>query len=112
MRFLRNPHWVEALRPGTGQDEDVSAYVAEDPAYPQAMAQIEALLLFLLPRYQAEGKAYVTIGFGCTGGRHRSVHVAERMARRLREEGFSPTVRHRDLQTAPQDSLEGAPVAT
>jgi UPF0042 nucleotide-binding protein len=76
------------------------------------MAQIEALLLLLLPRYQAEGKAYVTVAFGCTGGRHRSVHVAERMASRLREEGFSPTVTHRDLQTAPQDSLEGAPVAT
>ncbi|MDT8757800.1 RNase adapter RapZ [Sphingomonas psychrotolerans] len=111
MRFLRNPHWVEALRPGTGQDVDVSAYIAEDPAYGPAMAQIEALLLLLLPRYQAEGKAYVTAAFGCTGGRHRSVHVAERMARRLREEGFSPTVTHRDLQTAPQDSLEGAPVA-
>jgi UPF0042 nucleotide-binding protein len=110
MRFLRNPHWVESLRPGTGRDDDVSAYIADDPAYGQAMAQIEALLLLLLPRYQAEGKAYVTAAFGCTGGRHRSVHVAERMARRLREEGFSPTVTHRDLQTAPQDSLEGAPV--
>ncbi|NIJ20151.1 UPF0042 nucleotide-binding protein [Sphingomonas naasensis] len=110
MRFLRNPHWVEALRPGTGRDGDVSDYIADDPAYPAAMAQIEALLLLLLPRYQAEGKAYVTVAFGCTGGRHRSVHVAERMARRLREEGFSPTVAHRDLQTAPQDSLEGAPV--
>ena len=110
MRFLRNPHWVEALRPGTGQDDDVSDYIADDPAYGQTMAQIEALLLLLLPRYQAEGKAYVTAAFGCTGGRHRSVHVAERMARRLREEGFSPTVTHRDLQTAPQDSLEGAPV--
>ncbi|TGX55888.1 RNase adapter RapZ [Sphingomonas gei] len=110
MRFLRNPHWVEVLRPGTGRDVEVSDYIAEDPAYGQAMAQIEALLLLLLPRYQAEGKAYVTAAFGCTGGRHRSVHVAERMARRLREEGFSPTVTHRDLQTAPQDSLEGAPV--
>jgi UPF0042 nucleotide-binding protein len=110
MRFLRNPHWVEALRPGTGRDADVSDYIADDPAYGAAMAQIEALLLLLLPRYQAEGKAYVTAAFGCTGGRHRSVHVAERMARRLREEGFSPTVTHRDLQTAPQDSLEGAPV--
>lgn len=110
MRFLRNPHWVDALRPGTGQDVDVSAYIADDPAYGQAMAQIESLLLLLLPRYQAEGKAYVTAAFGCTGGRHRSVHVAERMARRLREEGFSPTVMHRDLQTAPQDSLEGTPV--
>ena len=110
MRFLRNPHWDEQLRPGTGQDASVAAYVAADPAYAQAMAQIEALLLLLVPRYQAEGKAYVTVAFGCTGGRHRSVHVAERMAARLREEGFSPTVTHRDLQTAPQDSLEGAPV--
>lgn len=111
MRFLRNPHWDDALRPGTGKDADVSAYIVADPAYGQAMAQIESLLLLLLPRYQAEGKAYVTIAFGCTGGRHRSVHVAERMAARLRDEGFSPTVTHRDLQTAPQDSLEGAPVA-
>ena len=110
MRFLRNPHWDDALRPGTGKDADVSAYIAADPAYTQAMAQIESLLLLLVPRYQAEGKAYVTVAFGCTGGRHRSVHVAERMAARLREEGFSPTVTHRDLQTAPQDSLEGAPV--
>ncbi len=111
MRFLRNPHWDPALRPGTGLDADVSAYIASDSAYDAAMAQIESLLLLLLPRYQAEGKAYVTIAFGCTGGRHRSVHVAERMARRLRDEGFSPTVTHRDLQTAPQDSLEGAPVS-
>jgi RNase adapter protein RapZ len=110
MRFLRNPHWVPTLRPGTGKDPDVSAYVMEDRAYAPAMSQIEALLLLLLPRYQAEGKAYVTVAFGCTGGRHRSVHVAERMAARLREAGFSPTVTHRDLQTAPQDSLEGAPV--
>lgn len=111
MRFLRNPHWDPALRPGTGRDADVSAYIEADPAYAAAMAQIESLLLLLLPRYQAEGKAYVTIAFGCTGGRHRSVHVAERMAARLRNEGFSPTVTHRDLQTAPQDSLEGAPVS-
>jgi UPF0042 nucleotide-binding protein len=109
MRFLRNPHWDEALRPGTGLDADVAAYVAADPAYDAAMAQIEALLLLLLPRYRAEGKAYVTVAFGCTGGRHRSVHVADRMASRLRAAGFSPTVGHRDLATAPQDSLEDAP---
>ncbi|WHU03714.1 MULTISPECIES: RNase adapter RapZ [unclassified Sphingomonas] len=110
MRFLRNPHWVPELRPGTGKDADVSAYIAADPAYPASMEQIESLLLLLLPRYQAEGKAYVTIAFGCTGGRHRSVHVAERMAARLRDAGFSPTVTHRDTKTAPQDSLEGLPV--
>jgi UPF0042 nucleotide-binding protein len=110
MRFLRNPHWVESLRPGTGKDADVAAYVAADRAYPEAITRIEELLLLLLPRYQAEGKSYVTIAFGCTGGRHRSVHVAERVAARLRDAGFSPTVTHRDLQTAPQDSLEGPPV--
>ncbi len=110
MRFLRNPHWVEDLRPGTGQDANVSAYVAADPAYDAALAQIESLLLLLLPRYRAEGKSYVTVAFGCTGGRHRSVHVTERVAARLRDEGFSPTVTHRDLAAAPQDSLEGAPL--
>lgn len=110
MRFLRNPHWVESLRPGTGRDADVSAYIADDPAYDAAVRQIESLLELLLPRYRAEGKSYVTIAFGCTGGRHRSVHVAERIAGELRNAGFSPTVTHRDLQTAPQDSLEGVPV--
>jgi len=109
MRFLRNPHWDEALRRGTGLDADVGAYIAADSAYDEAMTRIEELLLLLLPRYRAEGKAYVTVAFGCTGGRHRSVHVAERVARRLREAGFSPTVAHRDLGAAPQDSLEGAP---
>lgn len=109
MRFLRNPHWVPDLRPGTGLDADVSAYVADDPAYGEAMARIEELLLLLLPRYRAEGKSYVTVAIGCTGGRHRSVHVAERLAGRLRREGFSPTVAHRDLGTAPQDALEGRP---
>ncbi|MFC3580754.1 RNase adapter RapZ [Sphingomonas hylomeconis] len=109
MRFLRNPHWVPTLRPGTGMDADVSAYIAADPAYEAAVSQIESLLLLLLPRYKAEGKSYVTVAFGCTGGRHRSVHVAERVAKRLRDAAFSPTVRHRDLAAAPQDTLEGAP---
>lgn len=112
MRFLRNPHWVSTLRPGTGKDADVSAYITQDPAYAEAMATIDSLLLLLLPRYRAEGKSYVTIALGCTGGRHRSVHVAERIAQQLRAAGFSPTVRHRDLEAAPQDSLEGAPAPT
>lgn len=110
MRFLRNPHWDIALRPGTGLDADVSAYIAEDPAYADAMRQIEDLLLLLVPRYIAEGKSYITIAFGCTGGRHRSVHVAERVAERLLNAGFSPTVTHRDLAAAPQDALEGHPI--
>ncbi|MHA6723086.1 RNase adapter RapZ [Sphingomonas sp. RS2018] len=106
MRYLRNPHWVPSLRPGTGRDADVAAYVAADPAYAESVGRIEELLLLLLPRYRAEGKSYVTIAVGCTGGRHRSVHVAERIAARLQAAGFSPTVTHRDLGTAPQDSLE------
>ncbi len=109
MRFLRNPHWDAALRPGTGLDADVAAYVAADPAYEEAVSRIETLLTLLIPRYRAEGKSYVTVAIGCTGGRHRSVHVAERIARALRDAGFSPTTAHRDLGTAPQDSLEGPP---
>lgn len=112
MRYLRNPHWVASLRPGTGLDPDVANYVRADPAYAASVESIEDLLLMLLPRYRAEGKSYVTVAFGCTGGRHRSVHVADRVAARLRDEGFSPTVQHRDLATAPQDSLEGAPAKT
>ncbi|MET0269609.1 MAG: RNase adapter RapZ [Sphingomonas sp.] len=106
MRFLRNPHWDPALRPLTGFDAGVSAYVAADPAYAEAMERIEGLMRLLLPRYAGEGKSYVTVAIGCTGGRHRSVHVAERLAARLREAGFSPTVLHRDLPPAP-DSLRG-----
>ncbi|HEU0044712.1 RNase adapter RapZ [Sphingomonas sp.] len=106
MRFLRNPHWVPALRPGTGLDPEVAAYVAVDPAYEEAVRRIEELVAFLLPRYRAEGKSYITVAIGCTGGRHRSVHVAERIGAWLRARGFSPTVTHRDLRAAPQDSLE------
>lgn len=106
MRFLRNPHWDEELKPLTGQHEAVAAYIAEDPAYEDAVRRIEELLLTLLPRYRSEGKAYVTIAFGCTGGRHRSVHIAERVARRLHGEGFSPTVAHRDLASPPLDTVE------
>ncbi len=108
MRFLRNPHWVNELRPQSGLDAAVADYVAGDPAYEQAIAQIENLLITLLPRYAAEGKSYVTVAIGCTGGRHRSVHVAERVANRLRNAAFSPTIAHRDLATRPDDSTEGA----
>jgi UPF0042 nucleotide-binding protein len=111
MRYLRNPHWVPELKPGTGLDQPVADYVRGDPAYAESMAGIENLLMLLLPRYRAEGKSYVTVAVGCTGGRHRSVHVVDRLASRLRDAGFSPTVTHRDLGTAPQDSLEGAPAA-
>lgn len=109
MRFLRNPHWDPRLRSLTGLDPAVGAHIAEDHAYEDVVQQIEKLLLTLLPRYYEEGKAYVTIAFGCTGGRHRSVHVAERIAESLRHAGFSPTVSHRNLESAPLDALENRP---
>jgi UPF0042 nucleotide-binding protein len=97
VRYLRNPHWDDALRKGTGLDAPVIDYIEGDPAYATSLAQIEALLATILPRYEQTGKSYTTVAFGCTGGRHRSVHVAERVAAHLREAGFSPTVSHRDL---------------
>ena len=109
MRFLRNPHWIEQLLNGTGLDDDVADYIRADPAYDDAMALLERLLATLIPRYQAEGKSYVTIAFGCTGGRHRSVHVAERIAAFLQETGYTPGVIHRNLTSQPQESLEGRP---
>ena len=109
MRFLRNPHWQDHLRPLSGRDEAVGAYIAGDAAYADALARLEALLLTLLPLYQTDENIPVRVAFGCTGGRHRSVHVAEEVARRLRAAGFSPNVAHRDLAMAPHESLEGTP---
>lgn len=106
MRFLKNPHWVAALRPLTGLDTRVAKYVRKDPEYSGAVEHIKQLLLYLLPRYDAQGKAYVNIAFGCTGGRHRSVYVAEQFAEILHKSGFAPTIAHRDLNSRPIDSLE------
>jgi UPF0042 nucleotide-binding protein len=112
MRFLRNPHWDGALRPMTGLDEAVGLYIRADPAYADVVSRITDLLLLLLPRYKAEGKSYVTIAFGCTGGRHRSVHVAEAISSQLRGCGFSHTVTHRDLTTMADDAVEERPRET
>ena len=106
MRFLDNPHWVPELRALTGQDAAVGEHIARDPAFAEAFARIRDLLLVLLPRYEAQGKPYVHVAFGCTGGRHRSVYSAELMAQALREAGFSPTVRHRNLGTRAADEIE------
>ena len=106
LRFLQNPHWDAELRPMTGLDQAVGDYVAADPAYQGAVARIADLLRYLLPLYDAQGKAYVTIGFGCTGGRHRSVYVTEQFARLLREDGYAPSVKHRNLHSRPVDALE------
>ncbi|MFM5907267.1 MAG: RNase adapter RapZ [Novosphingobium sp.] len=107
MRFLDNPHWVDSLRPLTGKDEAVAAHIRDDPAFDTAFAQIRDLLLTLLPRYDAQGKAYVHVAFGCTGGRHRSVFTAEQIARELRSAGYSPTVLHRNLGSRAADMVEG-----
>lgn len=109
MRFLDNPHWVEDLRPLTGADQPVRDHLAKDPAWADAMDRLESLLTDWIPRYWAAGKNYVTVAFGCTGGRHRSVCAAEEMAQRLRTAGFSPNVRHRDLASRPSDTIEGYP---
>jgi UPF0042 nucleotide-binding protein len=97
---------VPELRPLTGQDAAVGAHIEEDPAFTDAFARIRDLLLVLLPRYQAQGKPYVHVAFGCTGGRHRSVYTAERMAEGLQAAGFSPTVQHRNLGSRTADEIE------
>ena len=96
-RFLPNPHWVEDLRPLTGMDRPVRTYVLEQAIAPGFLEHLDGLLGLLLPAYVAEGKAYLTVAFGCTGGRHRSVVVAEEVATRLRTRGVDPTVVHRDV---------------
>lgn len=106
MRFLDNPHWVEGLRELTGLDPAVAEHIRKDPGFEPSFARIDSLLEELLPRYDAQGKSYVHIAFGCTGGRHRSVFTAEQMAQRLRERGFSPTVRHRNLSARATDAIE------
>lgn len=96
-RFLRNPHYVSALAVQTGLDSEVGAYVAADKDFPAFFHQICALVDALLPRFEREGKCYLTIAIGCTGGRHRSVYLAERLASWLGERGRPVNVRHRDL---------------
>jgi UPF0042 nucleotide-binding protein len=107
MRFLANPHWVPELREQTGLDAPVGEHVESDPAFASAFARIRDLLVELLPRYAAQGKTYVNVAIGCTGGRHRSVYVAERLAAALRKAGFAPTVLHRNLASPGAESIEG-----
>ena len=97
VRFLQNPHYDLALRPLTGLDAAVGAHVAADPGFGDFFGRLTDLIGPLLPRYADEGKSYLTIAFGCTGGRHRSVYVAERLGAWLAERGEKVRVRHRDL---------------
>jgi UPF0042 nucleotide-binding protein len=97
-RFLANPHWVPELRERDGRDPAVAAHIAADPRCEPFFARLADLVEFLLPAHLAEGKAHLAIGFGCTGGQHRSVAVAERLARRLAEAGWPVAIRHRELE--------------
>lgn len=106
LRFLDNPYWVPELKMLTGQDKPVADHIRKDPAYGEAFDRIRDLLLLLLPRYEAQGKAYVNIAFGCTGGRHRSVFFAEEIAAALHKAGYSPTLLHRNLGARAADLLE------
>lgn len=96
VRFLPNPHWVPELRGLRGTDEPVRSYVLEQPDTEPFLEKTRDLLKFLVPRYVAEGKAYLALGIGCTGGHHRSVALTEEIGRWCREEGWSVTVWHRD----------------
>jgi UPF0042 nucleotide-binding protein len=100
MRFLPNPHFVPELRPKTGLDPDVATFVVERPEAREMLDELEHLLLPLLPRYAKEGKVVLTIAIGCTGGRHRSVAIAEALARRIRARGAPGDVHvsHRDIE--------------
>ena len=97
VRFLPTPHWEEELRPLTGFDPPVREYVLTNPAAADFVDRFDALLDHLLPSYEAEGRSYLTVAVGCTGGRHRSVAIAEELARRFAERGVGVRTSHRDV---------------
>jgi UPF0042 nucleotide-binding protein len=97
VRFLPNPHWVDELRPLPGTDERVRTYVKGQQTYREFLRRLRALLGFMVPGFVAEGKSYLTVAVGCTGGRHRSVVVVEDLATFFRDKGLAATVDHRDL---------------
>jgi UPF0042 nucleotide-binding protein len=108
VRFLRNPHWDAELRPLDGRAPQVAAHVAEDPRHAPFLARLTSLLDLLLPAYEAEGKTHFAIAFGCTGGRHRSVALAENLARSLADKGWRVSIRHRELERQAAQALPRA----
>ena len=96
-RFLKNPHWDKKLKPKTGLDKKVATYIESDKAYAPFLKSLKAMLKPLLPRYAEEGKTYLTIAIGCTGGRHRSVHVVETLSEWLKDMGYDAHIEHRDI---------------
>jgi len=97
VRFLPNPHWIPELRELRGTDEAVSEYVLNGDGAKEFIDRVDELLAFMIPRFQAEGKSYLSIGIGCTGGHHRSVAIAEELERRLSQHHVKTAVRHRDI---------------
>lgn len=97
VRFLRNPHYVPELQPLTGREAPVGEYISQDPAWPGFFTRLEEFILPLLPCYQKEGKQYLTIAIGCTGGKHRSVYTAEKLAEFLQAKEIKVLLRHREL---------------
>lgn len=97
-RFLRNPHWDDTLRKLDGRDPAVAAYVAEDARFDAFFERVKSLVDLLLPAHRDEGKAHLSIGFGCTGGQHRSVAVTERLASALAKDGWHVSKRHREME--------------
>ncbi len=98
VRFLPNPHWVPELRPLRGTDERVAEYVMGADGAKEFVDRIDDLLAFLIPRFEAEGKSYLAVSIGCTGGHHRSVAISEELGRRLEQHGVKASVRHRDIE--------------
>jgi RNase adapter protein RapZ len=97
VRFLPNPHFVPEFRKKTGKDPKVAAYVRGFPQTTEFLERVTDLMLYLLPHYVEEGKSYLTVGFGCTGGQHRSVMMADEMTKRLRKAGYQVKALHRDI---------------
>ena len=106
-RFLQNPHWVADLRKLDGRDPKVAAFVASDPRFAAFFYQIKALADLLLPAHRDEGKAHLSIGFGCTGGKHRSVAMTERLAEALAQDGWHVSKRHRELERGDAQESKG-----
>ncbi len=100
VRFLKNPHYVDELRDHSGMDTAVGDYIRQDPDFDTFVANLKQLMKPLLPRYAEEGKRYLTIAIGCTGGRHRSVYLAETLAAWILSTGSAVQIHHRDLENA------------
>jgi UPF0042 nucleotide-binding protein len=111
-RFLRNPHWEPSLRAQDGRTPAIGDHIAADPRLEPFFTKIQDLVVFLLPAHKDEGKSHLGIAFGCTGGKHRSVYMAERLAKTLAEGGWRVSKRHRELERAASSGLPSTGLET